>query len=68
MFSILLVDDEPIVKISMQRIIDWTKTRFRITCSASSGAAALKMVKTHQVDAVITDLQMPGMGGIALIH
>lgn len=68
MFSILLVDDEPIVKISMQRIIDWAKTRFRITCSASSGAAALKMVKTHQVDAVITDLQMPGMGGIALIH
>lgn len=33
---------------------------------AASGSQALKMFLSHQVDAVVTDLEMPGMSGVEL--
>jgi DNA-binding NarL/FixJ family response regulator len=35
---------------------------------ADSGEAALQRLSEHAFDMVITDLSMPGMGGVALIH
>ena len=67
MYRLLLVDDEAIVKISMQKIIDWETTDFMLVGMANSGLTALDFVKTTPVDAVITDLQMPGMDGVELI-
>jgi response regulator RpfG family c-di-GMP phosphodiesterase len=35
--------------------------------TAASGEEALRILKTHQIDAVISDLQMPGMSGMELL-
>lgn len=66
MYKILLVDDEPIVKISLQNTI-LTYPDFSVVGSAANGLAALEFMATHSVDAVITDLQMPIIDGVSLV-
>src|SRR5882724_10983603 len=62
---ILVVDDEPIVLTLMGRAL--TDAGYGVL-SATSGIAALELAATAlpQVDALVTDLQMPQMGGEAL--
>ena len=38
------------------------------TLTASDGAEALKMLKTHPVDLIISDINMPNMGGYQLYN
>ncbi len=54
MYNILFVDDEPIVKITIQKMIPWQETDFTISGTANNGISALKYVRRHPVDAVIT--------------
>lgn len=61
---ILLVDDEPVVLVLMQRAL--TDAGYEVL-PASNGMEALELAASCQpVDAVVTDLQMPQMGGEAL--
>ena len=66
MYSILLVDDESLVKISLQNMIRKCPS-FSVAGTASNGREALEFFRTRHVDAVITDLSMPVMGGVTLI-
>jgi two-component system chemotaxis response regulator CheY len=63
--TILLVDDSPTMLLSMSAVL--TRGGYS-ALQAPSGDAALARLRTHQVDAVITDLNMPGMDGIALVR
>ena len=67
MYNLLLVDDEPIFKITFQKIIHWDETSFRLLGTAKDGVSALQLFKENSIDAVITDLQMPEMDGVTLI-
>jgi len=62
---ILLVDDEPVVLVLMQRAL--TEAGYDVL-PASNGMEALELAAAAcpHVDAVVTDLQMPQMGGEAL--
>lgn len=61
---ILIVDDEDIVLKSCQRI--FRDHDYEID-TASSGEEGLEKVKKGNFDLVITDLKMPGMGGMELL-
>lgn len=61
---ILLVDDDPDTRESMSELIDDLKYS---TTSCDSGEAALEILPNKQFDLVLTDLQMPGMDGLALL-
>lgn len=65
---ILLVDDEPAIKIGFRQLTDWSKTAYTLCGTASNGEEALLFLKTNPVDIIITDLKMPVMDGISLIH
>jgi two-component system cell cycle sensor histidine kinase/response regulator CckA len=62
---ILLVDDEPVVLLLMRRAL--TEAGYEVL-PATNGMEALELAAAVRpaVDAVITDLQMPQMGGEAL--
>lgn len=66
--NILLVDDEPSIKIGFRQLTDWSKTPYTICGTSGNGKEALEYLQTHSVDIIITDLKMSVMDGISLIH
>ena len=63
--SVLIVDDE-------QSIIDIVKMTLELKGhsveTASDGASALRLLAANDYDVVITDLRMPGIGGIDIFQ
>ncbi|MFZ5482408.1 MAG: diguanylate cyclase [Myxococcota bacterium] len=59
--SVLLVDDDPLVRDSVARILDWEG--YEVACAAD-GAAAVALARGRRFDVAITDLVMPGMTGM----
>ena len=64
MYSILIIDDEPIVKIALRSILPWEEHGFSICGTASNGLEAMSLIEKHQPDVIITDLKMPEMDGL----
>ena len=58
--TILFVDDEPNVTDALKRALRREPYEF---LTATSGAAALKILEGQYVDVVVSDEQMPGMSG-----
>lgn len=67
MFNVLLVDDEPIVKIALRTMIAWDDLGFPICGTASDGIEALALVEKLKPDIIITDLKMPNMDGLQFV-
>ena len=68
MYNILIVDDEPIVKIALRSILPWEEYGFFICGTAGNGLEALSLIEKQHPDVIITDLKMPGMDGLELIR
>ena len=68
MASILIADDENIVRSGIRSIIERAGTVFTEICECSDGREALEMIKNRPVDLVITDIKMPEMDGLELIQ
>lgn len=63
--KVLIVDDEPLARERLQRLLG----RVRPDCecrSADSGEAALVELARFEADLILLDVRMPGMGGLAL--
>ena len=64
--TVVLVDDQPLIR-------DLVKTRltldgrFEVVAEAHSGGEALAMVRTHRPDAVILDINLPGISGMTVL-
>jgi CheY-like chemotaxis protein len=65
MGQILVVDDDPNILQVVKTILE--RSGFK-TLSTNNGPAALKLLKSHDVDILLTDLMMPGMSGGELIE
>ncbi len=61
--SILVVDDIESIRYSIK---DYLAREFR-TFAAADGFEAARICKNEKIDLVITDIRMPGMGGLQLI-
>jgi response regulator RpfG family c-di-GMP phosphodiesterase len=61
---VLIVDDEASVRKVMAAVL----TQVGVSCeTAASAEEALRVLETREMDAVISDLQMPGMSGMELL-
>jgi HD-like signal output (HDOD) protein/CheY-like chemotaxis protein len=63
---VLFVDDESNLLSGLRRMLHAMRTGWTVSF-AGSGAEALEIVGTGDVDVVVTDMRMPGMDGIALL-
>ena len=62
---VLVVDDEPMMRVSLQRFLVRKGATVRV---ASEGSEALALLAAGPSDVVVTDLRMPGMDGVALFR
>ena len=66
-YTVLLVDDSDTIREAMVRAFAMAKLPMHEILRASNGADALEVLRTHWVDMVLTDLNMPTMGGEELV-
>jgi len=66
MYSVFLVDDEPIILDGIRKRIDWDSSGFTFAGEATDGEIALSMIQEIKPDILITDIKMPFMDGLQL--
>jgi DNA-binding NarL/FixJ family response regulator len=62
--SVLIVDDEESIRISLKRMLE--KEKFQVE-TAEGGSMALKELKKHPYDIILTDIMMDDISGIQLL-
>ena len=60
---ILIVDDHPVVRNGLAAMLG-TQSDFQVVGEAGSGIEALEIVRNHQPDVVLLDLEMPELDGV----
>ena len=66
MFSMMIVDDEPLVRKGIATSIDWEAHGIEVVAEAGNGIEALQKLSNRKVDVVLADIRMPFMTGIEL--
>jgi len=67
MISIVLADDQPLVRMGLRRIFD-RRHGFDVIAEAGDGAEAVEMAQKLHPDVVVMDMRMPGTNGAAAIR
>jgi len=62
-YRVLIVDDSPAMRTFVRRVIDLSGFELSECFEASNGTEALELLRTEWVDAILTDINMPGMDG-----
>lgn len=68
MTSVLVVDDDHLVRKGFIGIMPWQKYGFTVAGEAGNGEKALELLENTKVDLLITDLAMPVMSGLELMR
>ena len=67
MIRLLLVDDHPVVRAGYQRLLEQAGD-MRVVAQAGAAEEAITAFNDHGPDVTVTDLAMPGLGGLELIR
>ena len=65
--SILIVDDSAMMRVMIRRALILAAPDVDVS-EAASGPDALEVMGTRRIDAVLTDINMPGMNGTQLLR
>ena len=69
MYTVLLVDDEPLVRLALKTLIPWEQLGFICELEAGNGEQALHLLQNHpEIDIVFLDISMPVMTGLELLE
>lgn len=64
MYTLLVVDDEPILIRGIRSFVDFHALSITEVLEAANGEEALELFKTHRPDLVLADINMPKMNGL----
>lgn len=64
MYTLLVVDDEPILIRGIRSFIDFEALSISTVLEASNGEEALQVFQEHRPDVVLADINMPKMNGL----
>lgn len=67
MYSVLIVDDDALIRDKLKSIVDWNELGFSICGEAAGGEDALQMLLSLQPDLTLMDIRMPKMQGLQVI-
>jgi two-component system response regulator YesN len=65
--SMLIADDEWIIRDGLKDIIPWEALHLTLAAEAEDGEEALELALEHRVDLVLVDINMPIMNGLEFI-
>ena len=65
---ILIVDDSSMMRALIKRVVRMTDVPVEEILEAGDGAQALSLLETHDVQLLLTDINMPGMNGADLLR
>lgn len=68
MTSILIVDDEALIRRGLESMIPWERLDCFLVDQASNGEDGLEKIRMHHPDIVFTDIKMPKMNGLQMIE
>jgi two-component system nitrate/nitrite response regulator NarL len=63
---VILADDHPAVRAGIRQFIE-RDPLLQVVAEADDGVAALDLIRRHQPDIAVLDLQMPGLTGLEVI-
>ncbi|MDF2659949.1 MAG: two component transcriptional regulator, AraC family protein [Paenibacillus sp.] len=66
--TVLIADDERMVRISLRTMIERDTAGFTVVGEAHNGEEALQLASDLKPDLLITDIRMPGLDGLELIR
>lgn len=68
MFTMIVADDEKVIRESIVECIDWESIDVKIVASCSNGVEVMDTIMDESPDIVLTDIKMPGFTGLELIE
>lgn len=68
MYTVIVADDEYMVKRGLTKLIETSGEPFRVVGEAEDGQEALELADRLSPDLIITDIRMPVMDGLELIE
>lgn len=66
--SILIVDDSAMMRTMIKRVVSMCDLPIGELFEAGNGAEALRVLETHPIQALFTDINMPVMSGTELLR
>lgn len=66
-YTMLIVEDEDIVRQGLVETIPWEEMGFRVVSQAANGKEALSKFQAKPTDVVLTDIRMPEVDGVELL-
>lgn len=66
LYRIVIVDDEAVIREGIRDRIPWAELGFELAGEYADGHSALEAIRRDPPEAVITDIRMPRLDGIAL--
>lgn len=67
MYSILIADDEAIIREGIKHLLDYEALGYRICGEAATGEQTLEALLTLKPDVALVDIRMPGITGLEAI-
>jgi two-component system, chemotaxis family, chemotaxis protein CheY len=67
-YSVLIVDDSPVMRTFIRRVLTLSGFEVGECTEANNGQEALAQLSAHAVDIILTDINMPVMNGEELLR
>ncbi len=68
MYTMILIDDEYLVREGIRQTIDWESYGIQILAAAKNGEEGLEAIRRLHPDVIISDIRMPKMDGMQLVQ
>lgn len=65
--TVVIAEDELLVRIGIKSSVDWEKNGFKLLGEAADGNEAIQMVRKFLPHILLLDIKMPGMSGLDIL-